>query len=174
MASKSNSLRWLLAALVGCLAVLVCLRWYAPDTNTNEPGISRFPAVRVERSTAVIPPKLSEEAARKELIQVVESQLAAFRDEDYSAAYTFAASSIKAAFPLPQFERMVKTGYPAIAQSKAVIFGVILDNGEEATVNVKLEGKSNRAVNYQYFLIKEKAGWKIRGVVEVKSEATTA
>jgi len=111
---------------------------------------------------------------RKELKQIIKSQLTAFRDDDYVTAYTFSATGIKERYPLAAFERMVKTGYPAIAQFKSAEFGVVLDNGEEAVVNVEIEGESSRVVHYQYFLRKEIGGWKISGVSEVKPKGTVA
>ena len=45
-------------------------------------------------------------------VQVVQSQLEAFATGDWDTAYSFAAPSIKAAFPSPQiFEAMVNHGY---------------------------------------------------------------
>jgi uncharacterized protein DUF4864 len=111
---------------------------------------------------------------RKALTQIIKSQLTAFRDEDYVTAYTFASAGIKSQYPLAAFERMVKTGFAAIAQFKSAEFGEVLDNGQEAVVNVEIEGESSRVVHYQYFLRKENAGWKISGVIEVKPKGAVA
>jgi len=138
--------RWL--ALVG--AALLALLWFVPAPPAADP------------------PKLkpSTEAVKKELTGVIESQLAAFRDDDYKTAYTFAASGIKEQFPLSTFEQMVKTGYPVIAQSQSATFGVILDDGQQAVVNVTVKARSGKLARYQYLMIHEGKNWKITGVTE--------
>jgi hypothetical protein len=170
--SQFNLTVRLAALLVASVAVLCLYRWYYahgdPDARNN------FSESRAERQTPSIPLKPTEEPMRKELTQIIKSQLTAFRDNDYVTAYTFSAAGIREKFPLAAFERMVKTGYAAIAQFKSAEFGVVLDNGEEAIVNVEIEGESNRIVHYQYFLRKENGSWKIAGVIEVKPKGTVA
>jgi hypothetical protein len=115
-------------------------------------------------------PKLqpSSDAVKKELTKVVETQLAAFRENDYLKAFTFAAAPLRKQFTLESFEEMVRKGYPAIAQSKAVTFGVIMDDGEQAVVHATVENKTGRFTLYQYLMVREGAEWKINGVVEQK------
>lgn len=119
-------------------------------------------------ASAADAPKLkpSEPAVKKELTAVVESQLAAFRENDFKTAYSFAASAIKEQFPLSAFELMVKNGYPLIAQSATATFGVILDDGQQAVVHTVVKSKSGKLGRYQYLLVREGRGWKINGVVE--------
>ena len=123
-------------------------------------------------ATAADAPKLkpSLDAVKKEITSVVESQLAAFRTNDFKTAYTFAASGIKEQFPLAAFEGMVKNGYPVIAQSQSATFGVTLDDGEQAVVNVVIKGKSGKLGRFQYILIREGKQWKITGVTEQAPE----
>jgi hypothetical protein len=115
-------------------------------------------------------PKPSSDAVKQELTGVIESQLAAFRTNDYAKAFTHAAEGIKSMFDLKAFESMVRNGYPVIANSKSATFGVILDDGNQAVVNVTVKGADARGttVNYQYLLIREKREWKINGVAEAK------
>jgi hypothetical protein len=121
-------------------------------------------------------PKLkpSESAVKKELTDVVEGQLAAFRTNDFKTAYTFAATAIKEQFPLAAFEQMVKSGYPVIAQSATATFGVILDDGTQAVVNTVVKGRSGKIVRYQYMLVREGRGWKITGVMEQAGSGESA
>jgi Domain of unknown function (DUF4864) len=116
--------------------------------------------------------KISEEEIEGQLRKVIESQLAAFRQDDYARAFEFAASALRTQVSLPAFERMVKNGYPIIAKSNAVQFGVILDNGDEALANVAIAGASGSTHHFQYVLRREHSGWKIVGVNEVKSVGT--
>lgn len=117
-------------------------------------------------------PPPSSETVKKELVEVVEGQLTAFRDGDFKRAYTFAASGIKEMFPVTEFERMVKTGYPIIAKSRSADFGLAFDTGEEAVLNVRVVGEADgRSVSYQYLLQKENGAWKITGVHELEDTA---
>jgi hypothetical protein len=117
--------------------------------------------------------QISEDSRARELTQVIESQLSAFRNNDYSKAYTYAASALTSQMSLSAFERMVKTGYPLMMRSRSTAFGVIFDNGEQAVVNVGIMGGSGRIHHFKYFLERENAGWRIRGVTEVKFAGTT-
>ena len=125
----------------------------------------------IARPTEPVP---STEAMKKELAKVIEAQLAAFRVEDYPLAYTFAASGIKDMFGATDFERMVKATYPVIAHSASAEYGLTLDSGEEAVVNVHIVGAADgQAVDYLYTLGKEEGGWKITGVSELRRDQST-
>ena len=113
----------------------------------------------------------STDAVKKELTAIIESQLAAFRADDYVKAYTFAASEIQGMFAVNEFEVMVKKGYPAIAHSGVVEFGLSFDTGEDAVVNVRIEDKEKRSALYQYQLKKQDGKWKIGGVSELRSSS---
>ena len=113
---------------------------------------------------------ISTAAVKQELTSVIDAQLAAFRANDYRKAYTFAAGMIKEMFPAEQFETMVKTGYPLIAGSAKAEYGMSFDTGEEAVVNVTVEGADGKQTQYQYLLKKEDGAWKINGVSELKPE----
>src|SRR6185436_11416522 len=142
----------LAALLIACVAVYFLYRWFHVVEDVNE----QFSYSESQGNPAASGGSLqiSSEAMRDKLKGVVKSQLTAFRDDDYVTAYTFAAAGIKTKYPLAAFERMVKTGFPAIARFKSAAFGVVLDNGQEAVVSVEIEGESNRATHYQYFLRK--------------------
>jgi hypothetical protein len=170
MKLRMNSTTRLAVILLGCVGVLFLYRWFHTVEDAEAPF--SYTESNADRHVSPIALKPTEEPMRKELTQIIKSQLAAFRDDDYVTAYTFAATGIKAQYPLVALERMVKTGYAAIAQFKSAEFGVVLDNGEEAVVNAEIEGVSSRVVHYQYFLQKENAGWKISGVIEVKPKGT--
>ena len=111
----------------------------------------------------------SSDALKKEFAEVIEGQLAAFRAGEFAKAYTYAASSIKNLFPASDFEEMVKSAYPVIANSSTAEFGLAFDVGDEAVINVRVENSEKKSVLYQYMLQKEDGKWKISGVSEVKS-----
>ena len=170
MNSQAGPLRWLMLVVLGCilgltLALVTALILRAQMENMDVP----VPVVRQVRHAPV---RLSDDPSRNELIQVIQGQLAAFRKDDYPKAYYFAASSIKDQVPLPAFERMVRAGYPVIARSSSAEFGVILDNSDQALVNVGIVSESGKVIHYRYFLQHERSGWKITGVVRVPFEGT--
>ena len=107
---------------------------------------------------------------KKELSDIIDAQLAAFRANDYAKAYTFAASEIKDLFPASDFEKMVRSAYPIIAHSSAADYGLAFDTGEEAVVNVRVSNAENKSAEYQYLLKKEDGHWKIGGVSELKPQ----
>jgi hypothetical protein len=110
----------------------------------------------------------SSNMVKNELTAVIEEQLAAFRAGDYPRAYTLAAAEIKEMFPLSDFEEMVKTGYPVIAHSKRVVYGLALDGGDEAVITVRVQNAAGESAAYQYHLIKQGGRWKIGGVTAVE------
>src|SRR5688572_9760450 len=169
---RMNSTIRLAVLLLISIGVFVLYRWLHVVENPDAHLI--YVESQGNAPTSALSLQLSEEPMRKELTQIIKSQLAAFHDNDYVTAYTFAAAGIKAQYPLAAFERMVKTGYPAIARFKSAVFGEARDNGEEAVVHVEIEGESGRVVDYQYFLRKEGSGWKITGVVAVTPKGTVA
>lgn len=114
-------------------------------------------------------PHASTDAVKKELSDVIDAQLAAFRAGDYAKAYTFAASSIRDMFPPENFAAMVQTGYPVIAHSVRADYGLSFDTGEDAVIHVQIEDGKKTSREFQYLLKKEDGGWKIGGVSEVKS-----
>lgn len=112
--------------------------------------------------------RFSRDTVRGALTNVIESQLTAFRDNDYARAYSFAAANIREQFPLAEFETMVKQGYPIIAESQSATFGIAFDNGRQALVVVSVHGRDRSVSRYNYMLLREKDGWKINGVFQAK------
>lgn len=116
--------------------------------------------------------KPSDAKTRTALHAVISNQLAAFRSENYAAAYGFADDEIKTHLAVEQFEIMVRRGYPLIAHSVNASFGLTFDNGDEAEVIVRVIGGGGQAVQYQYTLRRSGDSWRITGVVPLK-ELTT-
>jgi hypothetical protein len=163
--------RWIMVVTLGCslgllyVFTVVSTRQFVRSQDLTEIDIVGQPQE--------LPFKLSEEHIGRELTSVIESQLAAFRKEDYPQAYTYAASFLRTHLPLPAFERMVRTQYPAIAHSTSVTFGPVLDNGDTAVVNVTVFGESEET-HFQYLLEHEPGGWKIFSVAKVKAAGVMA
>lgn len=109
--------------------------------------------------------KLSDRETKARLVQTIEAQLVAFRDNDYPKAYTFAATGIQATFTPAAFEAMVKQQYPDIAFWRDAAFGAALDNGEEAVMDLVIKDSSGQSGRYQYYFKRETDSWKISGVI---------
>jgi hypothetical protein len=168
-AAEANSgfklVRWMQVVTLGCSLGLL-LVYIVISTRVIPRGDESVAVIRIGQATEPLF-GLSNETIEGQVRRVIEAQLAAFRQDDYPAAYTYASESLRAQMSLPAFERLVKIGYPLIARSRSAQFGVIFDNGGQAMVNVVIAGRSGRARHYRYILQKEGAGWKILGVSEV-------
>ena len=114
-------------------------------------------------------PKSSTSEVKVQLKTVVDGQLTAFRKGDWAAAYKFAAKGIRDKFSLADFEKMVRTNYAAIADSKESVFGLMMDDGKTALVNVRVVGKNEESLNYRYYLQREDQEWRISGVVVLRT-----
>lgn len=106
------------------------------------------------------------------LRSVIDAQLNAFRREDYAGAYFFSDAEFRHQMPLDQFERMVRVGYPAIAHSSSARCGLAFDNGDEATVNVRVFSDGREPIDYQYTLRRDGVSWRITGVTLLKDQTT--
>src|SRR5260221_3321517 len=116
--------------------------------------------------------KPSEMKTKDALHAVIDGQLAAFRKDDYAGAFVFADKAFKNQLSLEQFERMVKTGYPAIAHSSSARCGLSFDNGDEAVVNVRVFSEGREPMDYQYTLRRDGEAWRITGVTLLKDQTT--
>ena len=93
-------------------------------------------------------------------------QLDAFRRNDYDAAYAFASSQIRRLFDRQAFERMVKTGYPEIADSvRAHVASTrAMPNGTIYLI-LKIRGANGQHVEALYEIVHELGAYKINSVV---------
>jgi hypothetical protein len=137
-------------------------------------GLVLFTAIRGASADDAPAMHYSRPEVRKEIVAVVEGQLAAFRANDYAQAYTFAARQLREQFTAKQFTVMIVRGYPVIAQNKRAECGLPMDDGSTATLVVEVFASEGRSGSYRYTLLKEAAGWRIAGVVENKPRTTDA
>src|ERR1700752_512690 len=87
---------------------------------------------------------------------VIQQQLDAFNREDYAAAYLFASRHIRTKFSRPEFEVMVKNGYPQIARSLRVVFNAIsFSESNRAVAGVTITGKDRVTVTASYRMVLE-------------------
>jgi hypothetical protein len=167
MNPDSRMLRWLKVVLLGCtlglLLVAINLALWSFFMRAYPPGRARSAPFF----------QLSADPVKQQLVGVINSQLSAFRKGDYAGAYGLADSALRAQVSPATFQHMVENAYPAIARSRSASFGVILDNGDEAVVNVGITSQAGRMLQYRYILRREPAGWKISGVIRIPGQGTT-
>jgi hypothetical protein len=112
---------------------------------------------------------------RAEMTRTVLDQLAAFRRDDWAAAYTFAASSIQVRFGLEAFRQMVTSGYAEIAHSlRATVSHVEMIDTDHGLVQVRVDGANGQTVDALYELVDEQGSWRIEGVLTRPVDGATA
>src|SRR3954471_5199611 len=115
--------------------------------------------------------RASKPEVKKEIVSVIEAQLAAFRKGDAAKAYGFASAALRAQKPLRVFAGIVQSSYPEIWANTRAEFGIVRDDGTQATVTVQVYSKSDDAA-YDFTLTKESAGWRINGVLRHEPKKT--
>lgn len=173
MTTRLHLVRWILVVSLGCslgLLIVYVATWLRPlPEPIDTPNILISHPLRHKIAAF----RLSEQDMEQELTNVITAQLADFRKDDYPDAYKYAAAGIKAQLPLPSFEKMVRQGFPFIAQSTSAQFGVIVDNGDQAVVNVTIIGATGQSRHYQYIMLREGGTWRIGGVAETRQPTGT-
>lgn len=151
-------------------AIVVSLSSMGLAARAADPSPAPPPTATPADAAPAASPRPSSDAVKKELTDIIDAQLAAFRANDFPKAYTFAATEIKGMFGADDFEKMVRAAYPVIAHSTTADYGIAFDTGEEAVVNVRISNAEIKGVEYQYMLKKEDGHWKISGVAEIKPQ----
>ena len=105
----------------------------------------------------------SKPEVRREIIAVVEAQLAAFRAGDIRKAHGYASAALRAQKPINIFAAIVRENYPEIWTNQRAEFGLVRDDGRESTLLVHVFGKDGDAA-YDYTLVKEAKAWRIAAV----------
>jgi hypothetical protein len=112
---------------------------------------------------------------RADMARAVLDQLAAFRRNDWAAAYAYASAAIQARFGLEAFREMVTGGYAPIARSAtASVSHVEVIDAAHGLVEVRVEGEDGETVDALYELVDEQGRWRINGVLTRPVEAATA
>lgn len=114
---------------------------------------------------ALLAPAGHAQPDEKTAAELVLRQLDAFRRNDYDTAYTFASAQIRGLFDRQAFERMVKAGYPEIADSvRAHVAGRRLAPDGTVYLVVKIRGANGQQIEALYEMVREAGGFKINGV----------
>lgn len=108
--------------------------------------------------------RASKAEVRKDVITVIEAQLAAFRADDTAQAYGLASATLRAQFPQRRFASIIQSNYPEIWTSTEAEYGIVRDDGTRARLLVHVKSEQGQA-SFDYVLVKERNGWRIGSVV---------
>ena len=116
------------------------------------------------------------DADRAGFQQIITAQLDAFKADDGTKAFSFAAPVIRSKFRTPEdFMSMVRNGYPPVYRPRSVMFGAITDELGFPTQRVHLIGPRGGAWTALYAMQRQDDGtWKISAVALVKDEGAGA
>jgi hypothetical protein len=107
-------------------------------------------------------PALAQEAPIQNTIQ---SQLDAFKAEDFARAFTYASPTIKGIFGSPEnFGAMVVQGYPMVAQPSAVQMLELRAVAGNLWQRVMITDMQGRTHLLDYQMVETAEGWQINGV----------
>ncbi len=111
----------------------------------------------------------SKQTVRKQVIAVIDAQLAAFRAQDVTRAYAYASVGLRRRMPVAVFASVVRENYSQIWTNSRAEYGIVRDDGNTARVLVHVEGKTG-AASYDYTLENENGQWRVRAIL--RSEGT--
>lgn len=96
---------------------------------------------------------------------VINSQIEAFRMDDFATAFTFASPMIRNIFRTPEtFGAMVRNGYPMVWRPADVEFKDLKGSGDLFAQRVLIQDAQGVYHLLEYQMIRTKNGWQINGV----------
>ena len=108
---------------------------------------------------------ISQEAPDPAIQGVIQSQIDAFRADDFARAFTFASPAIKRIFQDPdRFGTMVREGYPMVWRPSAVEFGELREVAGALWQRVIVTDAEGRVHVLDYQMVPAGEGWQINGV----------
>lgn len=106
----------------------------------------------------------SKPAVRKQVIAVIDAQLAAFRAQDPARAYSYVSVGLRRRMPVSVFAAVVRDNYPQIWTNTRAEYGIVRDNSAMAKVLVHVEGQTGPGA-YDFTLESENGQWRIRAML---------
>jgi hypothetical protein len=96
---------------------------------------------------------------------VISGQIAAFRADDFAAAFGFASPAIREMFGSPErFGQMVREGYPMVLRPSDVRFAALDDRDGRKVQSVLLTDQAGALHVLEYEMVPFEGGWRINGV----------
>ena len=115
----------------------------------------------------------SKPAVKAEILASVEGQLAALREGEIGKAYAYASTGLQRQTPIRRFVQLVRQGYPEIWSNARAEFGLVRDDGRQATVTARVFVQDGASAVYDYVLVKEEDFWRIAGVLRHEAKGET-
>ncbi|WP_374369932.1 DUF4864 domain-containing protein [Tabrizicola sp.] len=105
-------------------------------------------------------------AAQEEPIRnTIQSQIEAFRADDFARAFTFASPTIKGMFGTPEnFGAMVKQGYPMVYRPAEVQMMELREVAGALWQRVRITDQAGAGWNLDYMMVETPEGWQINAV----------
>lgn len=105
-------------------------------------------------------------AAQEEPIRnTIQSQIEAFRADDFARAFTFASPAIKGMFGTPEnFGAMVKNGYPMVYRPAEVQMMDLREVAGALWQRVRITDQAGAGWYLDYMMVETSEGWQINAV----------
>lgn len=105
-------------------------------------------------------------AAQEEPIRnTIQSQIEAFRADDFARAFTFASPTIKGMFGTPEnFGAMVKQGYPMVYRPAEVQMMDLREVAGALWQRVRITDQAGAGWYLDYMMVETAEGWQINAV----------
>ena len=105
-------------------------------------------------------------AAQEEPIRnTIQSQIEAFRADDFARAFTFASPTIKGMFGTPEnFGAMVKNGYPMVYLPAEVQMMELREVAGALWQRVRITDQAGAGWYLDYMMVETAEGWQINAV----------
>jgi hypothetical protein len=108
---------------------------------------------------------LPAQAQEAPIQSTIQSQLDAFKADDYARAFAYASPMIKGIFGTPQnFGAMVQQGYPMVARPAAVQMLELREVAGNLWQRVMITDAEGRTHLLDYQMVETAEGWQINGV----------
>lgn len=121
---------------------------------------------------AVAPPAAAQtsDTDRTEIVRVIGAQMEAFRRDDGTEAFSYAAPSIRAMFQTPdRFMTMVQRGYMPVYRPMDVQFLDLVESKGRPLQKVQVVGPDGRPVMAVYTMeLQPDGNWRIAGCVLIQ------
>ena len=104
-------------------------------------------------------------AQEQPIQKTIQSQIDAFRADDFATAFSFASPTIKGLFGTAEnFGAMVKNGYPMVYRPSAVEMGELREVAGNLWQRVRVVDQAGKAWFLDYMMIETPEGWQINAV----------
>lgn len=110
-------------------------------------------------------PALAQSDQNSRIVATIQSQIDAFRTDDFATAFSFASPNIQRMFRNPDtFGLMVRQGYPMVWRPAEVLFLELRDVGGRQFQKVMIRDQAGAFHLLEYQMIEADGGWQINGV----------